>query len=133
MLITFIKRTIFFAYGGVAVGTKTNKQKHRPPERFPDTSATRTRSARSPAAAAETELSQRASRTLITGRCEKTRSSADLHLPGQVLVFIPDDGQRRLLAQGVGAISEGALLRRRGGRRTPDLLVAQTVAAFVGA
>lgn len=60
------------------------------------------------------------------------RGSAYLHLPGQVLVLIPDDGQRGLLAQGVGAVPEGLLGGRRG-RRAPDLLVAQAVAAFVGA
>lgn len=41
---------LFLDLSEVAAGT--NKQKHQPPERFPDTSATRTRSARSPAAAA---------------------------------------------------------------------------------
>ena len=55
-----------------------------------------------------------------------------LHLPSQVLVLVPDDGQGGLLAQGVGSVSEG-LLWSRGRRRAANLLIAQTVAAFVGA
>lgn len=53
-----------------------------------------------------------------------------LHLPRQVLVLVPDDRQGGLLAQGVGAISEG-LFWSRGRGRAPDLLVAQAVTAFV--
>lgn len=55
-----------------------------------------------------------------------------LHLPSQVLVLVPDDRQGGLLAQCVGSVSKGLLWSRRWGR-TPDLLVAQTVTAFMGA
>lgn len=55
-----------------------------------------------------------------------------LHLPGQILVLVPDDRQGGLLAQRVGSVSERLLWSRRGGR-TPNLLVAQTVTAFVRA
>lgn len=59
-------------------------------------------------------------------------SAPYLHLSCQVLVLVPDDWQGRLLTQGVGSVSEGLLWSWRGGR-TADLLITQTVAAFVGA
>lgn len=59
-------------------------------------------------------------------------STPYLHLSCQVLVLVPDDWQGRLLTQGVGSVPEGLLWSRRWGR-TADLLITQTVAAFVGA
>lgn len=50
-------------------------------------------------------------------------STPYLHLSCQVLVLVSDDWQGRLLAQGVGSVSEGLLWSRRGGR-TADLLIA---------
>ena len=54
-----------------------------------------------------------------------------LHLAGQVLVLVSDDGQGGLLAQGAGAVPEG-LLRGGGRGAAANLLLPQTVAALVG-
>lgn len=129
--------------------TQTNK----PPERSPGTSATRKRSARSPAKQnnknilSETSTKAETKQRTVSLFCSSatgprielesgseaalTLAPAHLHLPRQVLVLVPDDGQRRLLAQGVGAVPEGLLRSRRRGRAA-DLLVAQAVAALVG-
>lgn len=56
----------------------------------------------------------------------------DLHLSGEILVLVADDGQRRFFVQGVGAVSEG-LLRGRRGYGPDDFFLAQTVTAFMGA
>lgn len=58
------------------------------------------------------------------------REAAHLHLTRQVLVLVPDDGQSRLLTQGVGAVSERLLWgRRRGG--AADFLVAEAQTPLV--
>lgn len=56
----------------------------------------------------------------------------DLHLSGEILVLVADDGQRRFFVQGVGAVSEG-LLRGRRGYGPDHFFLSQTVAAFMGA
>lgn len=58
-------------------------------------------------------------------------SPPHLHLPSQVLVLVPDDRQGGLLTQGVRSVPERLLWGRRRGR-TSNLLLAQTVAPFVG-
>lgn len=56
----------------------------------------------------------------------------DLHLSGEILVLVADDGQRRFFVQGVGAVSEGLLGGRRG-YGAADFFLSQTVATFMGA
>lgn len=133
--------------------TVRTQNKHEPPERFPDTFATRMRNARSPATMRKQNYlkgthGQNKTETnglvfflpLINLRMKRDwkhkeylmLSTPYLHLSCQVLVLVPDDWQGRLLTQGVGSVSEGLLWSRRRGR-TADLLITQTVAAFVGA